>query len=122
MFNALDAAKKIPVWAYWSLVAVVAIYVIKKGSVQNAAQGVTAAAVSAAGGIVKGAAGGVVLGVGDVLGVPRTNLASCKQAIINADNGKALNYCSAGVFARWQYLSGRKKLTGQTFTMNDIFN
>lgn len=122
MLNALNAAKKIPAWAYLTVAAGVALYIVKKGGVQGAAAGVVAAVVSTSGDIAIGTTKGAVLGVGDVFGVPRTDITLCKQAIGMADNGKALNYCSAGVFARWQYLSTRKRLTGKTFTMYDVFN
>lgn len=122
MFNPVAIAQKIPPWAIWLTAAGVALYVIKKGSLQAAAQGVTAGVVGSVGGVVKGAAGGVVLGAGDILGVPRTSIDRCKKAILIGDNQQAFSYCSAGVYGKWQYLSLRRKLTGQNFTMSDIFN
>lgn len=112
----------IPNWALYAVAAGVALYVIKKGSLQAAAAGAVAAVVGTAGDVVTGTASGVVLGVGDIVGVPRTDLQACQLAIRSADNLAASQYCSAGVFARWQYLSIRKKFTGQSFTMSDIFN
>lgn len=122
MFNPLATVKNIPSWVWLSGAAVVALYILKKGSVQAAVEGVAAAAVSGAGGVVVGGVKGLVLGAGDVIGVPRTSVDRCKNAIMRADNSGAFSYCSAGVFSRWQYLSVRKKLTGKTFTMSDIFN
>lgn len=117
----LNLAAKVPTWVYLLGAAGVALYVIKKGGLQGAVAGVTAGAAGVAGDFAKGAAKGAVLGVGDVIGLPRTDLSDCKKAILMADNGDASFYCSAGVFARWQYLSLRKRLTGATFTMSDIF-
>ncbi len=87
------------------------------GGAEDAAKGV-----GVTGSVVTGAASGVVLGVGDVVGVPRTDLQACQLAIRSADNLAASQYCSAGVFARWQYLSIKKRALGIDFTMNDIFN
>lgn len=112
----------IPNWALYGLAAGVALYIIKKGSLKVAAADAAAAVVGATGNVVTGAASGVVLGIGDVVGVPRTDLKACQLAIRSADNLAASQYCSAGVFARWQYLSIKKKMLGQDFTMNDIFN
>jgi len=112
----------IPNWALYTVAAGVALYVIKKGSLKAAAADAAAAVVGSAGNVAVGAASGVVLGVGDIVGVPRTDLQACQLAIRQADNLAASKYCSAGVFARWQYLSIRKKFTGQDFTMSDIFN
>lgn len=112
----------VPNWALYAAAAGVALYVIKKGSLQAAAADAVAGVVGSAGNVVTGAASGVVLGVGDVLGIPRTDLEKCKECIRNADNYGASKYCSAGVFAKWQALSLQKKLFGKTFTMNDIFN
>lgn len=108
----------IPNWALYMAAAGVALYVIKKGSIQTAVA-------DAAAGVVKvpaSVASGVVQGVGDLVGVPRTDLQSCQLAIRSADNLAASQYCSAGVFARWQYLSIKKRMLGQDFTMSDIFN
>jgi hypothetical protein len=110
---------KLPQWVWIAAAAgVVVLYVIKKGGIAGAVAGVTSGAVGVAG----SAAGGVVLGVGDILGVPRTDVEECKACISRGDNVGASKSCSAGVFAKWQYLSVRKNLTGQTFTMSDIFN
>ena len=122
MLNPINIAKKIPSWAYVLTAAGVALYVIKKGGIQNAVQSATAAVVGTAGSVIKGSTSGIVLGAGDILGVPRTNIVLCKSAINTANNKKASAYCSAGVYAKWQYFSTRQRLTGKTFTMTDIFN
>lgn len=103
MYNAaLVAAKKVPAWAWLAGAAGVALYVIKKGGLANAAEGAAAGAVSSAGGVVKGAAGGVVLGLGDVIGLPRTNTTLCQKARALGDNYGASKYCTASEFIAWQ--------------------
>lgn len=112
------ASLNVPNWALYAVAAGVALYVIKKGSIQTAVADAAAGAVK----IPASIAAGVVEGVGDLVGVPRTDLQSCQLAIRSADNLEASQYCSAGVFARWQYLSIKKRMLGQDFTMSDIFN
>jgi hypothetical protein len=112
----------VPNWVLYTAAAGVVLYVIKKGSIQAAAADAVATVVGTAGDVVTGTASGVVLGVGDIVGLPRTNLQACQLAISQADNAKASQYCSAGVFAKWQYLSIKKKVLGIDFTMSDIFN
>lgn len=120
--NPLSVLNKVPTWAYLAAAGVAVLYVVKKGGLQNAAAGVTEGVINGAGNVVIGAATGAVTGIGGLAGLPATNLTDCQKAIMNADNGRASVYCSAGVFTKWQYLSARKRLTGQTFTMSDIFN
>lgn len=120
--NPLSVINKVPNWVWLGGAAVVALYVIKKGSLAAAAAGVTEGVISGAGNVVMGAAQGAVVGIGGIVGVPNTNYSLCQKAIMNADNTGASFHCSAGVFAKWQYLSARKKITGKTFTMSDIFN
>ena len=111
----------IPNWALYTAAAGVALYIIKKGSLKAAAADAVAAVVGTAGNVATGAASGVVLGIGDVAGVPRTDLAKCKACIQAGDNYGASKYCSLGVFSTWQALSLKKKLFGTDFTMDDIF-
>lgn len=70
-------------------------YVAKKG-VAGAAAGV----VSAAG----EAAGGAVLGIGDVIGIPRTNETECARAMREGRTWDASFACPAGTFL--SYLAG----------------
>lgn len=114
--------KKIPNWVWLGSAAAVVLYVIKKGGVKSAAEGVIAGVVGSAGDVIIGAGQGSILGAGDVLGLPRTNETQCQAAIRRGDNLAASKYCSAGVFSKWQYLSLKKRLTGKGFTMADIFN
>lgn len=84
----------------------------------NLGQTVGGAVVDATTGIVKGA----VIGIGSAVGIPETDAQKCKDCIQRGDNYGASKYCSAGVFAKWQYLSMRKRITGQNFSLNDVFN
>lgn len=118
----LEQVKKVPSWVWLGGAAVVALYVIKKGSIENAAAGVTAGAVKGVTGLATGAVKGSVIGIAEVFGIPSTKESQCQVAIRNGANYEASKYCSAGIFARWQYLSAIKKATGKTFTMQDIFN
>lgn len=120
--NPLEVLNKVPTWAYLAAAGVVALYVIKKGSLENAAAGVTAGVINGAGSVIMGAANGAVIGIGNTIGVPATDYNLCQKAIMQGDNLGASFNCSAGVFTKWQYLSARKRLTGKTFTISDIFN
>lgn len=114
--------KSVPNWVWLAGAAGVAFLVIKKGSVAGAVAAVTETVTSSAVGAIEGAAVGTITGIGAVVGVPSTSRSMCEAAIMAADNLKASKYCTAGQFATWQYLSARKKLTGKTFTLSDIFN
>lgn len=77
------------------LVAVaVGLYIWKKGGVQGAASGAASAVVKAA----SGAATGAVLGVGDVVGVPRTDQTECERALADGRTWDASFACPAGDF------------------------
>lgn len=78
-------------------VVAVAVLVMRKG----AAQSVGAAAGEAAGNFVAGAAGGVVLGIGDGLGVDRTNVGQCERDKAAGDTWAASFSCGAGDFVKW---------------------
>lgn len=51
-------------------------------------------------GVAADAAAGVPIGIGDVLGVPRTNLSECELAIADGRTWDASFSCSAGAFIR----------------------
>lgn len=103
MFKALSLAKAVPAWAWVAAAAGVALYIVKKGGINGAAAGIAAGAVGVAG----SAAAGVVLGVGDVLGLPRTGESECELAIRDGNNWKASQYCTASRFIEFQ-LTGIK--------------
>lgn len=117
----LPSFNKIPSWVYVAGFAAVALYIVKKGGISQAVAGVTAGAVSGVGSVAGGLIGGVGLGVGDLIGLPRTSDDKCKECILRGDDLCAAANCRASVMLRWQYLSGLQKITGQKFTMNDIF-
>ncbi|KDP85607.1 hypothetical protein CF70_012985 [Cupriavidus sp. SK-3] len=75
-------------------VAALAFIVKKNGGVQGVAAGVVKALFGAAG----DAASGVVLGIGDAIGVPRTDMTACEQAIAEGRTWDASFACPAGTF------------------------
>ncbi|ABE49088.1 hypothetical protein [Methylobacillus flagellatus] len=103
MYKALKALDAIPPW-FWMLGAAgVALYIIKKGSVAAAAQDAVAGAISGVGSLAGSVGGGVVVGVGDLLGVPRTNESKCEMAKRLGNSWDASRYCDAGDFIAWQF-------------------
>jgi hypothetical protein len=72
------------------------------GGVPGFFQDVGSTAVSAVG----GAAGGVVMGIGDQVGIPRTNMNACELAIAEGRTWDASFACPAGRFI--EYLSTGK--------------
>lgn len=138
---ALTALKKVPNWIWLSGAAVVVLYVLKSGGLKGATSGAVAGLVKGTGQVVIGAFSGLANGTNDLIvggvsksgravgeyirdaiGAPKLNLTKCKLAIAQGDNGEAYTYCEPEIFSRWQVLSVRKRLTGKTFTMSDIFN
>lgn len=75
-------------------VAALAFIVKKNGGLQGVAAGVAKALFGAAG----DAASGVVLGIGDALGVPRTDMTECERAIAEGRTLDASFACPAGTF------------------------
>jgi hypothetical protein len=66
------------------------------------AQAVTVTDTAAAAGKAVGdAAGGVVLGIGDSIGIPRTDAQLCELAKHQGDGYAASKYCTAGDFLEW---------------------
>lgn len=85
----LAQAEVIKIGVAVALIAGLVWYVKKKG---------VATVTSAAVGVVGDAVGGAVLGVGDVLGVPRTNETECQKAIREGRTWDASFACPAGTF------------------------
>ncbi|WP_404993338.1 hypothetical protein [Cupriavidus pauculus] len=75
-------------------VAAIAYVVKKNGGLQGAAAGAASALVGAVG----DAASGAVLGIGDVLGVPRTDETECERALAEGRTWDASFSCPAGTF------------------------
>jgi len=70
-------------------------YIVKKN---GGVGGVAAGAASALVGAVGDAASGVVLGIGDALGVPRTDMTECERAIAEGRTLDASFACPASTF------------------------
>lgn len=86
-------------WQLWAIaagVAALALYRASGGTWSQLGQGVGTAAVDAAGGAVAG----VSIGIGDALGVPRTNETECQRAIREGRTWDASFACPAGTFVR----------------------
>lgn len=75
-------------------IAAIAYVVKKNGGLQGAAAGAASALVGAVG----DAASGAVLGVGDVLGIPRTDMSECERALAEGRTLDASFACPAGTF------------------------
>lgn len=75
-------------------IAALAFIVKKNGGLG----GVAAGAASALVGAVGDAASGVVLGIGDAFGVPRTDMTECERAIAEGRTLDASFACPAGTF------------------------
>lgn len=76
--------------------AVVALLAINRRDGVSLAQSVG----EAAGGAVVDTATGVVYGVGDAVGVPRTNMTECERAIAEGRTWDASFVCPAGTFIK----------------------
>lgn len=77
--------------------AVLALVLVKKN-------GITAASVgSAVGSAVIDGASGVVLGVGDAVGLPRTDLTECEKAKAEGRTWDASFVCPAGDFLKYVF-------------------
>jgi hypothetical protein len=111
MSEAIKALKGVPSWVWLAGAGAIAFYIWKSGGIAGAAQGVASGAV----GVAAGAASGVVLGIGDAIGVTRTSETLCQKAMREGDNWAASKYCGAGDFLAWQ---GR----GVAKTFDDLFN
>jgi hypothetical protein len=85
-----------------AVVAVAVIYIGKKASAAIA--GTTPASLGeAAGAGIVNAGGGVVLGVGDAVGIPRTDADLCAQAKAAGNTWDASKYCPAGDFLSYVF-------------------
>lgn len=77
---------------------VLVMLVKKKGAVVGAAADAGATLGEAAGNFAGAAAGGVVLGIGDQVGIPRTNMTECEKALAEGRKWDASFACPAGTF------------------------
>lgn len=77
---------------------VLVMLVKKKDAVVGAAADAGATLGEAAGNFAGAAASGVVLGIGDQVGVPRTNMTECEKALADGRTWDASFACPAGKF------------------------
>lgn len=89
---------KVPalVWIAGAAVAGFALFAWRKGGIGNAAQAIGEGAVSAAGGLFTGA----VTGIGEGVGVPRTDESACAVALREGRWWDASFACPAGTFVK----------------------
>lgn len=71
-----------------------------------------------AGQAVGGAAGGVVLGIGDSLGVPRTDRTECERAIAEGRTWDASFACPAGTFIRSLFAGDPRPVAVNPYAIN----
>ncbi|SFV17897.1 hypothetical protein [Pseudoduganella namucuonensis] len=76
----------------------VLLIVKKKGAAAAVGQDLGRAAADVAVGVVQGATEGVVYGVGDAMGIPRTNMTECERAIAEGRTLDASFACPASDF------------------------
>lgn len=82
------------------IAAAVALYAItRKGAAQATGEALASTAVDT----VVGAGTGVVLGVGDAVGIPRTNMTECERAKAEGRTWDASFACPAGSFLKYVF-------------------
>ena len=79
-----------------AVAALAVVWLSRKGNAQAVGETVGEAAVAT----IVGAGSGVVLGVGDAVGVPRTNMTECERAIAEGRTWDASFACPAGTFIK----------------------
>lgn len=77
--------------------AVLVFWLTRKGSAQAAGEAIASTAVDT----VVGAGTGVVLGAGDAVGIPRTNMTECERAKAEGRTWDASFACPAGTFLKY---------------------
>lgn len=77
--------------------AALVLYIVAMGGVKNAGKGIGQAAVAG----VDGTAAGVVVGAGNIMGIPDTDIDKCRAAMAAGDTLDASLYCPAPVFIKW---------------------
>lgn len=87
--------------------ALLVLLIIKKkisdvGGLGAVSQGLTAGVVGVAGDVASGVVTGTVLGVGDAVGVPRTDETECEKAMREGRTWDASFACPAGTFLKWE--------------------
>lgn len=94
--------------ALGAVLGICAVYLLARGRAAAAAQSAGQAVGGAVGGAVVGVAEGVVYGVGDAIGLPRTDVPACENAVQEGRWWDASFDCAAGDFiaAGWGKLWG----------------
>lgn len=75
-----------------AVLGAVALYMLKKKGVTNVAAGAV--------GVLGDAAAGAVIGIGDQIGIPRTDQTECEKAIAEGRTWDASFACPAGTFLK----------------------
>ena len=89
--------------------ALAALTVVTLGAIYWLKNGVSAAAANLGGAAVDAALGvptGAVLSLGEAVGIPRTNMTACEQAMAEGRTWDASFSCPAGIWAK--YLVSKK--------------
>lgn len=94
MVNQLSPNFPMKAMAAALFMAAVAFYMLKKKGVTNVAAGATTEIL----GVVGDVGAGVVIGVGDVIGIPRTNMTECERALAEGRTWDASFACPAKTF------------------------
>lgn len=74
----------------------VVVFIASKGGLAGAGKSLGAAAVAAADGV----ASGVVIGIGEEIGIPQTNMTKCERALAEGRKWDASFDCPAGTFLK----------------------
>ena len=92
------------------------LFVWRRGGVSNAAQAIGSGAVDA----VQGVASGVVYGIGDTFGIPRTDESECARALREGRSWDASFACPAADFLRGTFSRADNVGTSQVATAPNI--
>ena len=74
-----------------------AFYYVKKNGVQGITYNLAGAAVDAVNGVVTG----TVVGLGQVVGIPATNMTQCQKDMANGNKWDASFSCDASTYISW---------------------
>lgn len=94
------------------------VWLKKKGGTGQVAQDAVVGAV----GVVTDAAAGVPLGIGDAIGLPRTNATLCAQYTAAGDTANASLYCPAMDFVKYLFGSSGSAGTDSQTSAPTVMN
>lgn len=86
-----------PIYLIAGAAALVAFLYLKKNGVQGITYNLAGAAVDAVNGIVTG----TVVGLGQVVGIPATNMTQCQKDMANGNKWDASFSCDASTYLSW---------------------